>query len=301
MQDHDTRTAILRLHAEKHGTRTIANALSVSRGTVVRVLKAGTAQAAKIVRQEKAEPHEERIRELYVTCKGNLVRVHEELEAAGVALAYTTLTGFCRRHGIGQTPKEPAGQYSFTPGEEMQHDTSPHDVVLGAKKRRMQCASLVLCYSRMVFAQVYPTWNRFWAKVFLTEAIRFFGGAASRCMLDNSTVILAGGTGKNAVVAPEMVAFALRFGFVFVAHELGDVNRSARVERPFDYIEKNFYPGRTFTDVSWSFAAMSPMRRTASSSRSPQTSRRCAALSPAAQLELNRQPTGERTALSWSS
>jgi transposase len=29
---------------------------------------------------------------------------------------------------------------------------------------------------------------------------------------------------------------------------VGDANRSARVERPFDYIENNFFPGRTFTD-----------------------------------------------------
>jgi transposase len=249
MQDRDTRTAITRLRTEGHGTRAIARALSVSRGTVKRVLKTGTVDVPPLARAEKAEPHEERIRALYATCKGNLVRVHEELAAAGIALAYTTLTGFCRRRGIGQTPKERVGRYSFEPGEEMQHDTSPHDLVMGDTKRRVHCASLVLCYSRMIFAQVYPTWNRFWVKVFLTEALRFFGGAAAQCMLDNASVIVAAGTGKNAVIAPEMVAFALRFGFVFVAHALGDVNRSARVERPFDYIENNFYAGRTFTDV----------------------------------------------------
>lgn len=249
MQDRDTRTAILRLQAEGHGKRAIAEALSVSRGTVKRVLKAGTAEVPTIKRAEKAEPHAERIQTLYVTCKGNLVRVHEELAAAGIHLPYTTLTGFCRRRGIGQAPKERVGQYTFGPGEEMPHDTSPHDVVIGDKKRRVQCASLVLCYSRMIFAMIFPTWNRFWAKVFLTEALRFFGGATSRCMLDNASIIVAGGTGKNAVIAPEMVAFATRFAFLFVAHALGDVNRSARVERPFDYIENNFYAGRTFTDI----------------------------------------------------
>jgi hypothetical protein len=46
-------------------------------------------------------------------------------------------------------------------------------------------------------------------------------------------VILARGSGKNAVVAPEMEAFGKRFGFLFVAHAVGDANRSARVERPF--------------------------------------------------------------------
>ena len=48
---------------------------------------------------------------------------------------------------------------------------------------------------------------------------------------------------------PEMAAFAERFGFRFVAHEIGDANRSARVERPFHFIENNFLAGRTF--ASW--------------------------------------------------
>ena len=50
----------------------------------------------------------------------------------------------------------------------------------------------------------------------------------------------------DAVAAPEMEAFAERFSTKFVAHEKGDANRSARVEGRFHYIEKNFYPGRTF-------------------------------------------------------
>jgi hypothetical protein len=93
------------LHAEGHGLRTIARALSVSRNTVRRVLVSGSAEVPAIERAEKAEPHEEAVRALYVQCRGNLVRVHEELAARGIALAYTTLTGFCRRHGIGQSPK----------------------------------------------------------------------------------------------------------------------------------------------------------------------------------------------------
>ena len=57
------------------------------------------------------------------------------------------------------------------------------------------------------------------------------------------------GTGKQMEPVPEMAAFAERFGFHFVAHEVGDANRSARVERPFHFIENNFLAGRTFD--SW--------------------------------------------------
>ncbi|RLB53063.1 MAG: IS21 family transposase [Deltaproteobacteria bacterium] len=131
----------------------------------------------------------------------------------------------------------------------MQHDTFPHDVVVGGRKRRLQCASLVLCFCRMIFMQVYLTFNRFWCKVFLTDALRYFGGAAGRCIVDNTSVVVAAGMGANAVMASEMEAFGNRFGFEFKAHEKGDKNRSARVEVPFWFIERNFYPGRTFSDL----------------------------------------------------
>jgi hypothetical protein len=54
------------------------------------------------------------------------------------------------------------------------------------------------------------------------------------------------GTGREMIPVPEMEAFADRLGFRFVAHERGDANRSARVERPFSFIENNFLAGRTF-------------------------------------------------------
>lgn len=175
------------------------------------------------------------------------MRVHEELLAGGAELSYPALTAFCRRHGIGQAPAKPAGRYFFDPGEEMQHDTSPHEVVLAGRKRKVQTASAVLCYSRMLFFQCYPAFQRFDCKVFLTEALRYFSGAPARVMIDNTHVVVLHGTGREMVPVPEMAAFAERFGFRFVAHEIGDANRSARVERPFWFIERNFLAGRTFS------------------------------------------------------
>jgi len=249
--DLETRTAILRLFEEGHGTRFIAKAVGVSRKSVKRVLTQGRAEVPKLERDTPLSPHIAQIRALYLDCKGNLVRVHEELQARhGVEVPYSTLTRFCRGAGIGVTPKKASGRYHFEPGEEMQHDTSPHDVEVGGRKVRLQCASLVMCHSRRRFIQCYPRWTRFHVKVFLTHALRFFEGAASRCMLDNSTVIMTGGTGPDARAVPEMQAFSDRFGFTFVAHHVGDANRSARVEAPFWHVERNFYPGRTFSDLA---------------------------------------------------
>lgn len=250
MLDSETRATILFLSRQGNGVRAIARLLKVSRNSVKKVLRQGTDDVPSLARVELATPHLDEIRRLYALCRGNLVRVHEELIDAGIELAYSTLTSACRRHEIGAKPKKPTGRYHFEPGEEMQHDTSPHDVIIGGKKTRVQCASLVLCFSRMQFAQCYPTFNRFYCKVFLTDALQFMDGACHNCMIDNTHVVLVGGSGKTAIVAPEMIAFAQHFGFEFIAHEIGDANRSARVEGPFNFIERNFYAGREFADLA---------------------------------------------------
>lgn len=250
MIERDLRAAILTLQARGLGPTEIAKAVGVARNTVRSIVASGSVEVPRLERLEQLTPFVDLVRDLHFRCKGNLVRVHEELEVQEVIVPYSTLTAFCRRQEIGVKPKERAGRYHFEPGEEMQHDTSPHDVEIGGRLRRVQCASLVLCFCRMIFAQLYERWTRFEVRVFLTQALIYLGGSAARCMLDNSSVIIASGTGANAVPAPAMMAFADRFDFSFAAHELGDANRSARVERPFDYIERNFYPGREFCDLA---------------------------------------------------
>ena len=249
MLSQSQRTAILELHSQGVSKREIARVLNVSRLSVRKVLRSKSPALPVLVRPEKAEAYRIQILELLASHKGNLVRVHEELVSRGAEVSYPALTGFCRRHGIGQEPKIASGQYHFEPGEELQHDTSPHETEIGGKKRKIQTASAVLCYSRMVFFQCYPTFQRFDCKVFLTDALRYFGGATERVMIDNTHVVVLRGTGRAMVPVPEMEAFGERFGFRFAAHERGDANRSARVERPFDFIDNNFLAGRTFS--SW--------------------------------------------------
>jgi transposase len=248
MLDEATRTAILKLHEQGHGSRMIARTLAAARSTVRRVIRIGRAEVPPLVRLERAEPWREAILELHARYEGHLGRVHDELVQRGAQFSYPALTAFCRKHGIGTAPPLPTGRYEFPAGSEMQHDTSPHQAKIGGVVTRVQTASLVLCYSRMIFFQMYPRFTRFECKAFLAQAIAYFHGAARRCMVDNSNVVVAAGTGANMIPAPEMVAFAERYGFVFQAHEKGDANRSARVEAPFYRIEQGFLAGEEFTD-----------------------------------------------------
>lgn len=213
-----------------------------------RVLETST-DRPPISKESGYEEHMKQIRELFRDCQGNVVRVQEELAARhDVRIPYQSLTWLIRKHQLRiPTPKR-AGQYHFKPGEEMQHDTSPHRLKLGKRLLTAQCAALSLAYSRQLFIQYYPRFTRFECKTFLAEAMAYMQGACGRCVIDNTCVIVSHGAGPDASFAPEMEAFARIYGVTFMAHRINDPNRKARIERPFDYVEKNFLAGRSFTD-----------------------------------------------------
>jgi transposase len=244
------RTTILEMHESGIGIRKIARLLKISRVAARKVIRAQAPEPPKIEKPQLAEPHRDAILALYSQYQGNQVRVHEELSELGISIAYPTLTAFCRSQGIGQTPRLPAGRYHFEPGQEIQHDTSPHRAMIAGKVRKIQTAGAVLCHSRMRLAQCYPRFTRFECKVFLTEALKYFDGSPETMMIDNTHVVVLRGTGAEMIPVPEMEAFAERLGFQFQAHEVGDANRSAHVERFFHHFENNFLAGRSFQDLN---------------------------------------------------
>ena len=248
MLDEKTRAAILTLHQAGHGKRAIARMLGISRNAAKQVIASGATKIPALERDEKAEPHHEEIVQLVHDCKGRLVRVHEELTAQGALISYQALTAYCRRHGIGHEPKQPAGRYDHQPGREMQHDTSPHFAHIGGRERSVQIAGLALAYSRLAYVQLYPRFTRFECKVFLDDALDYVDGVCPICMIDNTSVIVLRGSGQEMVPVPEMASFAEARGFEFRAHEKGDANRSAVVEGLFDFVQNNFLVGRKFDD-----------------------------------------------------
>jgi transposase len=227
--------------------RQISRLLKHSRKAVRRVVD-NTPVVTK--KQSAYDAHIPLIQEQLKRCNGNAVRVQEELKALyDTHIPYSSLTRIIREMALREKerPKR-SGEYEFGPGQEVQHDTSPHQVLIGQKRVDAQCAGLILAYSRKIYVQYYPRFTRFEAKVFLDEGFRYFDGVCPCCVIDNTSVILAGGAGKNAVLSPEMKGFGDYFGVTFDAHEINHADRKARIERTFRYVEGNFLAGRAFTD-----------------------------------------------------
>src|SRR3990167_7963166 len=243
MLTRDLRQTIHSLHKAQKSNREIGRLLKVSKSTVSTILKQGVdipSRPRKSLKSQETDI-ESVLRELFTRCHGNAVRIKEVLEEEySVTIGYTTLKQYIRNAGL-RSPLKRVGEYCFQPGDEMQHDTSPHWVFLGDKKVKVQCASLVFGYSRKLFMQYYPCFTRFEAKTFFKAGIEFMGGSCRRCVIDNTSVILSGGCGSNAVISPEMITFSRMYGFEFMAHRINHADRKGKCERPFYYLETNRY------------------------------------------------------------
>ena len=80
------RTTILELDAQKVSKHEIARVLGISRASVRKVLRSKSAAVPEMHRPEKAEPYRQQVLDLFPACKGNLVRVHEDLLESGASL-----------------------------------------------------------------------------------------------------------------------------------------------------------------------------------------------------------------------
>jgi transposase len=246
MIDANKRKAIFLLHNEGMGIREISRNLRASTNTVSKIIDQ-KGQLPETIRQDKLCVDPELLRSLHTKCDGYVQRIHEILtEDEGILIGYSTLTRTIRELNLGQPKNQRCDQRPDEPGAEMQHDTSPYIIKFGTNRVKIIGSVIYMRYSKMRYLKFYRSFNRFTMKCFIHEALTFWGYAAPVCIIDNTNLARLRGTGKNAVMAPEMKQFAKQYGFEFVCHEIGHANRKAGNERSFYTVETNFFPGRTY-------------------------------------------------------
>ncbi|MGA8054121.1 MAG: hypothetical protein WCA12_09740 [Burkholderiales bacterium] len=174
----EIRNSVITLRQQNSSVRKISTLLGLSRNTVRRILREPAVATAPVAVLDEAT--RQRLESVYERAQGNAVRMGQILAAEyDQSLPYSTLTRWVRQAELRQPPKR-SGEYHFAPGQEMQHDTSPHRLTVAGKTLVAQCAGLALAYSRRLFIQYYPTFKRFDAKQFLLEAAQFMDGTATR-------------------------------------------------------------------------------------------------------------------------
>ena len=249
MIDPDRRKAIYQLHLAGVPQDKIGRQFHVSPRTVRTIIRQ-QGMLPQTLRKDKIHIDPELLRRLYQQCDGWVQRVHEILvEDEGVQVSYPTLTRLVRELELGKPTKARCEHVPDEPGVEMQHDTSVYKVKLAGYPTRVIASLLYLRYSKRRYLKFYRAFNRFAMKCFLHEALMFWGYAAKQCIIDNTNLARLRGSGKQAVIVPEMASFAEHYGFQFLCHAIGHANRKAGEERSFWTVETNFLPGRSFQSL----------------------------------------------------
>lgn len=252
MIDSDKSKAVYRLHEEGMSVRQLAKNLRMARKSVRKII-AAQGNPIKVSRHDRKTVDEAKIQMLYADCQGFVQRVHEKLEEEeGVEIGYSTLTRLVRAMGLGDDGKRDHrdAKVPDKPGDEMQHDTSPYELELGAKVMKVQGSSLYLRYSKMRYLKFYPSFNRFRMKCFFHEALHHFEYVANTCIIDNTNLAVLRGTGENAIMNSEMIAFTKNYcNFKWKAHAVKHSDRKGGVESGFWFVETNFFPGRKFESL----------------------------------------------------
>ena len=249
MIEADKRKAAFLLHQEGMSINELARRLHLSRNTVCTILKQ-KGEMPVLTRPRKVRLEGELLERLYGECEGRAQRVYEKLsEEEGIPIPYSTLTRRLRELGLSQKPSTRCDRVPDEPGAEMQHDISPYRIQLGDRQTLVIASLLYLRYSKRRYLQFFRKFNRFRMKCFLHQALMSWGYAGRICVIDNTNLARLRGTGREAVIVPEMAAFATAHGFRFVCHERGHANRKAGEERSFWTVETNFFPGRHFSSL----------------------------------------------------
>jgi transposase len=250
MIDQDKRRAIYLLHQEGAGIKSISRQLRVSRKTVKAII-ALKGEMPQGVRSDKIDVDEALLRRLYQECDGFVQRVHEKLTGEeGVTLGYSTLTRLLRDLEISEAKQGRCEQVPDIAGAEMQHDTSPYSLEIGGRRLKVVASIVYFRYSKVRYLRFYRYFRRFTMKCFLHEALTFFDYSAPVCIIDNTNLARLRGTGRDAVIVPEMERFARQYNFEFICHKIGHHNRKAGNERSFYTVETNFFPGRKFASIT---------------------------------------------------
>lgn len=268
---------VLTLHAELHSVRAVADRLHVHRKTVRKALRSPRPpRRLATPRGSLIDPYRgwilaklQQYPELTAT---RLLQMLREQHYEG---GYSVV----KRCVAELRPRLRPAHFSpeFAPGECAQVDWGCWRAVdVPGGRRRLSFFVMVLCHSRMLYAEFfYGEAMEHWLAAH-RHALEFFGGVPARIMVDNCrTAVTRPAQGDQpAVFNSQYLDFAAHYGFRPVACTPRRPNQKGRVESSVGYVRTSFLAGREPAAIEALNAALADWRDTVANVRSHSTTGR---------------------------
>ena len=242
----------------RQGIRAISRDMSLGRYVVARIIAQHQARTSssqetlatptqsRIARKTKLDQFTGELDQLLERYPNLTVqRAFEELRTAGYSGSYSTVRNYMKLHR--PMIKRPTVRFETAPGAQAQMDWSTYTIDFQQEgRRRVELFSYILGYSRRQYI-CFTERQDFEATARQhIAALEHLGGSAAVCLYDNMKVVVTRWEDGQPVYNTRFLALATHYGFRPWACQPERPETKGKVERPFDYVEKNLLNGRTF-------------------------------------------------------
>lgn len=240
------------------GIRSISRDMMLGRHVISRVIAQHVAQTSSeqplalsppIVRKTKLDPFIDQLGQLlerYPTL--TVQRAYEELRRLGYTGSYSTVRVYLKTYR--PKKKQPTVRFETAPGAQAQMDWSTYTINFELEgRRRVELFSYILGYSRRQYISFTERQDFETTARQHIAAFEHLGGAAATCLYDNMKVVVTRWEDGQPVYNTRFLALATHYGFRPWACQPERPQTKGKVERPFDYVEKNLLGGRTFRSL----------------------------------------------------
>ena len=245
------------------GIRAISRDLSLGRSVISRIIaqhlartsssqQATAATSLEPVRRTRKTKLDRFVAELHQLLerypKLTVQRAFEELKRAGYTGSYSTVRNYIKAY----RPKLKARVVRFetAPGAQGQMDWSTYTIDFEQEgRRRVELFSYILGYSRRQYIRFTERQDFETTAREHIAAFEHLGGVAAVCLYDNMKVVVTRWEDGQPIYNTRFLSLATHYGFKPWACEPARPETKGKVERPFDYVEKNLLNGRTFRSL----------------------------------------------------
>jgi transposase len=225
-------------------------AIAKKLGRNVKTIREALGTAPRPRPPSKLEPFKQIVRELVQ--KDLLApRILREIKEHGYTGSISILKDFIRlvRGGPLRKKKKIVKRFETKPAQEAQCDWSPYRVKIAGIQTLVQCFSIILAYSRMMFIAFYRNERLPTLMHAHVQALNFFGAVPMKIRYDNQTAVTLGRLRGQPLWNPTFLQFSKHYAFKLGVCRPKHKERQGKIERPFGYIEESFVKASEFE--SW--------------------------------------------------
>lgn len=245
-------SAVHTLRQQGHSKKAIAHALDLDVKTVRKWLKQPWVRASRESRASLLSPYEAVVLKRAPEVGFNGVVLLRELREIGFGGSYVTLARYLKPLRPTAAAFEPTVRFETPPGYQAQVDWGQTCVWLSDQPCRVHLFTMVLGYSRRLFARAYE--NERLASLLDGHRLAFehFGGRTQRILYDNPRTIVKHKDADGAV-REWNAGFKDQMDFYGVEVQLCRYYRpqtKGKIERGVAYVKGNALAGRRFVDLA---------------------------------------------------